>query len=209
MINQHVEEQTVTRFVSTIFSLLVVLSMVAPAAYAAEEKSKKELEEIQEEKQGIRKMRDEVLRDLYKEKPSVEGEVKKAAAVAAFSSLGINVLFLSTARGGGVVREASSGKETFMRMLSLGAGIGLGVKDFRVVFVFHTKQAYNNFVNSGWDFSGQADAAAKSGDKGGSGDAAATLVDGVSIYQLTENGLALQATLQGTKYYKDDDLNNQ
>jgi hypothetical protein len=38
--------------------------------------------------------------------------------------------------------------------------------------------------------------------------AAATVVEGVSIYQLTENGLALQATLQGTKYYKDDDLNN-
>ena len=158
-----------TRFVSSIFSLLFVLSMVAPAAYAAEEKSKKELEEIQEEKQGIRKMRDEVLRDLYKEKPSVEGEVKKAEAVAAFSSVGINVLFLSTARGGGVVREANSGKETFMRMISL---------------------------------------AAKSGEKGGAGDAAATVVDGVSIYQLTESGLALQVTLQGTKYYKDDDLNS-
>ena len=56
-----------TRFISTIFSLLFVLSVVAPAAYAAEEKSKKELEDIQEEREGIRKMRDEVLRDLYKE----------------------------------------------------------------------------------------------------------------------------------------------
>ena len=26
-------------------------------------------------------------------------------------------------------------------------------------------------------------------------------------YQITKNGLALQLTLQGTKYYKDDDLN--
>ena len=30
-----------------------------------------------------------------------------------------------------------------------------------------------------------------------------------SVYQITKNGLALQATLQGTKYYKDDDLNKQ
>ncbi len=197
-----------TRFLSIVFSLLIVLSSTASVVYAAEEKSKKELEKIQKEKEGIRDMRSEVLRDLYKEKPSVEDEVKKSEAVAAFSSVGINLLLLSTARGGGIVRETGSGKETFMRMFSVGGGFGLGVKDFRVVFVFHSKEAYNNFVNSGWDFSAQADVAAKSGEKGGSGEAAATVVPGVSIYQLTENGLALQATLQGTKYYKDDDLNN-
>jgi len=30
---------------------------------------------------------------------------------------------------------------------------------------------------------------------------------GVYVYQITKKGLALQITLQGTKYYKDDDLN--
>jgi len=30
---------------------------------------------------------------------------------------------------------------------------------------------------------------------------------GVWVYQITKNGLALQLTLQGTKHYKDDDLN--
>jgi hypothetical protein len=30
---------------------------------------------------------------------------------------------------------------------------------------------------------------------------------GVWVYQITKNGLALQLTLQGTKYYKDEDLN--
>jgi hypothetical protein len=30
---------------------------------------------------------------------------------------------------------------------------------------------------------------------------------GVWVYQITKNGLALQLTLQGTKYYKDGDLN--
>jgi len=29
----------------------------------------------------------------------------------------------------------------------------------------------------------------------------------VWVYQLTEKGLALEATLQGTKYYKEDSLN--
>ena len=30
---------------------------------------------------------------------------------------------------------------------------------------------------------------------------------GVKLFQLTESGLALQATIQGTKYWKDKDLN--
>ena len=88
------------------------------------------------------------------------------------------------------------------------SGIGLGIKDFRAVFVFHNQKSMDNFVEYGWDFSGQADAAAKSGDKGDEGSVAATMVNGVSVYQLTENGLALQATLQGTKYWKSDKLNN-
>jgi hypothetical protein len=30
---------------------------------------------------------------------------------------------------------------------------------------------------------------------------------GVWVYQITDQGLALDATLKGTKYYKNDDLN--
>ena len=64
------------------------------------------------------------------------------------------------------------------------------------------------FVEKGWDFSGQVDAAAKSEKKGAAVAGAATVIPGVEIYQITKNGLALQATLQGTKYWKDKDLNN-
>jgi hypothetical protein len=46
-----------------------------------------------------------------------------------------------------------------------------------------------------------------SGDKGKEASLATTVVNRVSLYQLTENGLALQATLQGTKYWKSKKLN--
>jgi hypothetical protein len=36
---------------------------------------------------------------------------------------------------------------------------------------------------------------------------ALSVAPGVELYQLTENGLALEATIQGTKYFKDDALN--
>jgi lipid-binding SYLF domain-containing protein len=94
-----------------------------------------------------------------------------------------------------------------MKMGSAGIGIGLGVKDFRGVFVFTTRGALRHFVESGWDFSGQADAAAKTGKQGGALAGAIDVAPGIKLYQITEHGLALQATIQGTKFWKDDELN--
>jgi lipid-binding SYLF domain-containing protein len=55
-----------------------------------------------------------------------------------------------------------------MKMVELQAGLGMGAKKFSVAFIFDDDKALSGFVNSGWDFGGQATAAAKSGDKGGS-----------------------------------------
>jgi len=186
--------------------LSLLLVFAAADAYS-DDKSNREQEKITKEQAEIRKMRSETLNDLYSEKSEARDEVEDSHAVAVFTSVGLNLFLLSTARGGGIVRETGTGNETFMRMFSVGGGFGMGVKDFRVIFIFHTKTGYENFLNSGWDFSGQADAAAKSGEKGRSEEGAGTVIDGVTLYQITESGLALQVTLQGTKYYKDKDLN--
>ena len=69
------------------------------------------------------------------------------------------------------------------------------------------KAALNNFINSGWEFGGQATAAAKSADKGSAYQGAVAVSPGVWIYQVTDKGLALELTAKGTKYYKDGDLN--
>ena len=45
------------------------------------------------------------------------------------------------------------------------------------------------------------------GKDGGALNAAITVEPGVRIYKLTKNSLALQATIQGTKYWRDQDLN--
>jgi lipid-binding SYLF domain-containing protein len=92
-------------------------------------------------------------------------------------------------------------------MLEVQAGLGMGVKKFSTIFVFETKGAMDQFVNAGWEFGGQATAAAKTGDKGGAYQGAVSVMPGVWMYQLTEKGLALELTGKGTKYYKDDDLN--
>jgi lipid-binding SYLF domain-containing protein len=161
----------------------------------------------EEKREKSRKMAAEALQDLYKLEPTSQATIQKAAGYAVFDNMGVNVLLLSTARGSGLAVNNKTRQETFMKMGSAGVGVGVGVKDYVVVFIFENDKALAQFLDSGWSGSGQADAAAKAGEKGGAYSGAAEVAPGVWVYQITKNGLALQLTLQGTKYYKDDDLN--
>lgn len=160
-----------------------------------------------EQQAAIRKEAQATLAKLYQTKPGAKAAVQKAAGYAAFDNFGMNLFVLSTAHGKGVAVDNGRKTETFMKMISGGVGVGIGAKDFRLVFVFETKDALNNFIKSGWDADAHAEAMAKAGQKGGAYEGAISVSPGVWVYQLTEKGLALEATLQGTKYYKEDSLN--
>ncbi|MCW7555032.1 YSC84-related protein [Endozoicomonas gorgoniicola] len=161
------------------------------------------------ERQGyVNHMRSETLKMLYDYKPSASAQLSEAVGYAVFSNINSNLLLLSTGSGYGVVHDNESGEDTYMRMASAGIGIGLGIKDFRGIIVFDNRKALDSFIQNGWDFTGQADAAAKSGDKGGQLLSGTVNTDlGITVYQFTENGLVAQATLQGTKYWVDKNLN--
>jgi lipid-binding SYLF domain-containing protein len=160
-----------------------------------------------QEREKIRKMADATLTDLYKLQPASRTAVQKSAGYAVFNNMGTNLLLLSTARGAGVAVNSRTRQDTFMKMISAGAGLGIGVKDYRVVFIFETDAALAKFLDSGWAGETQADAAAKTKKSGGAYSGAAMAAPGVWVYQITKKGLALQVTLQGTKYSRNDDLN--
>jgi lipid-binding SYLF domain-containing protein len=187
----------------TLTGELVVAALVcamAVAAHAADGKREKEQKEI-------RKVAQDTLQRLYKADPKAKEAVEGAAGYAVFSNLGVKILVAGSGKGQGIAVNNKTKNEIFMKMLELQAGLGMGVKRFRVVFVFDNAEAFNSFVNSGWEFGGQSTAAAKAGSKGGGMAGAVSVSDGISMYQLTDKGLALEVTAKSTKYYKDDDLN--
>ena len=159
-----------------------------------------------QKRQNVMNMKNEVLTELFKLKPDTRSQVSNAPGYAVFSNVNVNIIFASFGGGYGMAKNNRSGQVTYMKMGEVGIGLGAGVKDFRAVFVFHTKQALNQFINKGWAFGGQADAAAKASDKGGAV-AGEAVINDATVYQLTQSGLALQATLKGTKFWKDDELN--
>lgn len=159
-----------------------------------------------EQRQSILVMKNEVLSDLYQQRPDVKSQIASAPGYAVFRNTNVNIILASFGGGYGVVRNNSTGRYTYMKMGEVGFGLGLGAKDFRLVFVFHSNDSMNRFVDSGWAFGGQADAAAKANDQGVAIGGELT-VDNMTIYQLTESGLALQATIKGTKFWEDESLN--
>ena len=160
-----------------------------------------------EKRQVANQMREEVLTELYELKPDVRSQIASASGYGVFSNVNVNLLIASFGGGYGVVKDNSSGRYTYMNMAEVGVGLGAGLKDFRAVFVFHDAATLESFVENGWTFGAQADAAAKSNDKGAAV-AGEAVINSISIYQLTKSGLALQATVKGTKFWKDVEMNS-
>lgn len=171
-------------------------------------KSKKEIkEENRAERVERIKTNNETLQLLYRYAPEAKNIILRSYGYATFSNIGVNVAVFSAEGGKGMAHNNRTGINTYMNMASGGLGFGLGVKDFRAIFLFEDKKAYDTFVRSGWEANAQADAAAKYEENGGAINAAETVAPGIRLYKLTQNGLALQATVQGTKYWKDEELN--
>ncbi|MFC0118404.1 YSC84-related protein [Pseudoalteromonas xiamenensis] len=159
-----------------------------------------------EKRQVVQSMKTNTLNQLYAQKPDVRKQIRSAPGYAVFDNANVNLLIASVGGGYGVVTNNSTGKQTYMNMAEAGLGLGLGAKDFNIVMVFHTDAAMKRFIEHGWAFGGNADAAAKHEDKGAAV-AAEAVVDDVTVYSLTDTGLALQAVLKGTKFWVDKELN--
>ena len=166
--------------------------------------SKSEKEQKQD---AIREMAKATLSQVYAKYPRAKEGLEKAAGYAVFSDFGMKIMFMGGAKGSGVAVDNATKKETFMKMVELQPGFGVGAEIFRVVFVFETPKAFNTFVTSGWEVGANAMAAAKAKSMGGGESGAVTLSAGAKIYQLNEEGLIVGVSITGAKYYRDGELN--
>jgi lipid-binding SYLF domain-containing protein len=124
-----------------------------------------------------------------------------------FSNFGLKILVAGGGSGAGLVVDNANGQETFMKMLEVQAGLGVGINKYRLVLVFETQPALKNFIDSGWQFGGQATASAQMQGSGAGLTGAVALAPEIWVYQLTDDGLALELTLKGTRFFKDEELN--
>ena len=194
-------------FMAVAVALVLTFSTNAMALFGKDKTEAEKKEEIQQEKADIRNMVKKTLDKLYKLQPAAKKSISQSSGYAVFNNFGMKIFVAGSGSGKGILFDKKNNKEIFMKMIEAQAGLGIGVKKFSVVFVFENHKDVNEFVNSGWEFGGQASAAAKLGEEGGAYAGAMSVSPGVWMYQMTGDGLALELTGKGTKYYKDKDLN--
>jgi lipid-binding SYLF domain-containing protein len=193
--NHHACENPMRNILTLLSLLLVIVACAAPGANPMQRRS------------NIESMAAETLQELYRHNPEARARVQKSEGYAVFTNKQVAVLLIGGGGGYGVARDQKNRTTTYMRMGEGNVGIGIGLKDFRAVFVFDNRELFDDFLANGWDVGGEADAAAKSGEEGAAASAAVSVRDGVTIYQFTENGLALRANIAGTRYWPYSSLN--
>ena len=181
---------------SWVFAAACLLPDCASAATKAEKQA-----EVRETAQAT-------LARLYKAQPASKAAIERSAGYAVFSNFGMKILVAGGGSGTGLAVDNKTKQETFMKMVEVQAGLGFGVKKFRLVWVFENARKLDEFTSQGWELGAQASASAQMSGQGTELYAGALSVSpGVWLYQLTDDGLALELTAKGTKYYKDADLN--
>lgn len=159
---------------------------------------------LEEKRQHIRDISNKTLLKLYDLQPAARGYVENAAGYAVFGNWGVKLVFIGGGTGKGMAVNNSTNSEVFMDMVTGTAGFGLGAKTYNVVFIFENENALNDFTTNGWQFGGQVTAAATDSVSGAAYQGAVSVSPGVWMYEITDKGLALEITLKGAKYSKND-----
>jgi len=158
-------------------------------------------------RQEVQTASQSALSALYATQPSARGDIERAAGYAAFSTFGMKLMIAGGTSGKGMAVNKRTGTQTYMKMLQVQGGLGFGVTKNQLIFVFTNEQALSNFINTGWEFGGQANLSAMANGEGGMFTGAAQISPGVYLYQITESGLNATLTVAGTKFFVDSDLN--
>ena len=162
---------------------------------------------VAEQRRQVDELCDRTLQKLYAKYPHAQRVINQCYAYATLSNSGVKVLFVGSSHGRGVAINNYTGEKVYLRMKELSAGLGLGAKEYNLIFLLNTRDAWENFIAGKTRFGAAAEASADDGVSGGTIEGAEYVAPGVWVFQMTTKGLTLEATLKGTKIYKDKKLN--
>ena len=180
----------------------LLICLMSATAFAATSPDK-----IAKQRAEIDTLSVQALKRLYNKVPSAQNVIKNCYAYATLSNTGIKLGLLGDAHGRGLAINNDTGEKVYMRMKEMGIGLGLGVKEYDLIFVIGTEKAWNAFIAGDLKFASSAEASASDGQAGGAIEGASIAANGIWVYQITKKGLALDASIKGTKIYADKKLN--
>ena len=131
-------------------SLVVVMTMVgflAPAglALAQEEGDWKSLDQ-EAKRQKIQEASKKTMERVAAENPKAKELYDKSYGWAAFDNTKVSI-GISGGGGNGLAMNKKTGKPTYMKMGTVGIGIGLGVQGYQVLFLFAVVNIFIGIFN--------------------------------------------------------------
>lgn len=164
-----------------------------------------------EQRDFIDKEAAEIVAKLEKQKPDVSKEIATSEGYAAFryasGKLPLILSGIGAGSGFGVAVDQQDESRTYMKVRKLNWGLGTGVKDNSVVFVFTDRAAFDKFRTGKWDGGAAAEATVKAGEMGGDVGGVATVKKGYHVYTLTDSGLSYGVTWQTRRFSPISSLN--
>ncbi len=180
-----------------IFATLLLCLFVTTSAFAAS---------ADEQRTEINALHDKTLKNLYTKFPNAESVINECYAYATLSNTGIKLGIFGDAHGRGVAINKTTGERVYLKMAEQSAGVGLGVKEYDLIFLINTPEAWDNFLAGKIQFAAAADAAASAKANGLSIEGATYAAPGIWVYQMTTKGIAVEVTLKGMKIWRDKKL---
>ena len=155
----------------------------------------------QEARVALSTMADTALVRLFNQQPSAKLLFDRAYGYAVFDSRQFS-LMLHTQQGAGVAVNRHNGKHTYMKMFGAGLAAGMGGKFYQQVILFEDQARFDRFVSKGWEATSEVGVVAGKE----SAELTAKYNGGMAIYQISEQGLLLDASISGSKYWIDQAL---
>ncbi len=186
-------------------TLMLVLALAAPASgvvVLAQEQGDWKSMENESKRMKIKETAEESFKTVMDNNPKAKELWDQSYGWAAFDNLKLAFGF-SGGGGNGVAVNKETGEHTFMKMGTVGVGLGLGANKYQVLFLFQDEQTFRNFVDKGW----QADAGASAVAGTAGAEVKTGFVNGMAVYQITDKGLMAAADVAGTKYWQNKKLN--
>lgn len=160
-----------------------------------------------DQRQAILNQSDRIVNAFVADRPATQTEIDTAVGYATMSNIQTQVLLVGAGNGYGVAVENATGKQTFMTCTEIAGGPGVGVVNYRSLLLFHSQEAFDQFIAGDWLAHAETDAVAKANDTGGAAQTTSSLTRNITIRHMTESGFGAKVNLSSLTFEPDPVLN--
>lgn len=183
-----------------IASVLMLLTLLMATASA---------KSVEKQREEINALSQKILVRLYDKYPHADKVIQNCYGYATMGATGSQFGIFGDSHGRGLAVCNETGEKYYMKMQEYKLGLGVGIKEFDLVFIFGTPESWNSFISGKFKFGAEAEAAATDSINGASLEGATMVGEDMWVYQTTTKGATLGVSLKGMSIYRNKKLNGE